>query len=301
MNHKIFTLFGIGTILGMQLMAMSSDPNARASEALGESGKTSLSPTKWLPLPGIARPSREVAISAPLEGMLAEIRVREGQRVEQGEILAVIDNRVARASVSVAEAAADRTGEIQQAREEVRFSQIHLDRQQQLKVATGGSGFELLEAETRYEKAKAALQSAEQEQRRAQQTLELERARLESHNIRAPFRGEVLQLPVQPGTTLTRDDQLVTLICVDQLVVELYVPLALYGQLKVGQEYPLVAGQPVHRTVTGRLDFVAPVIDSATGAFRAVFAVNNEDLTLPAGFTVQLDSPLPSHLTRLSP
>lgn len=301
MNHKILLLIWAGTMLGVQLVAVSGDPDRPANEA-SPGAKTNLSaPTKWMPLPGIVRPSREVAISAPLEGMLAEIRVREGQRVEQGEILAVIDNRVTQASVRVAEAAAVRTGEIRQAQEEVRFSQIHLERQQQLKAATGGSGFELLEAETRYEKAKAALQSAEQEQRRAEQTLELERARLESHNIRAPFRGEVLLLPVQPGTTLTRDDHLVTLICVDQLEVELYVPLALYGQLKVGQDYPLAAGQPVHRTVAGRLEFVAPVIDSATGAFRAVFAVENEDLKLPAGFSVHLDSQLPTNLTRLSP
>jgi membrane fusion protein (multidrug efflux system) len=285
----------------MQLVATSGDPDSRAGETLSGANRSASSPAKWMPLPGIARPSRQVAISSPLEGMLAEVRVREGQRVEQGEILAVIDNRVARASVCAAEAAADQSGEIQQAREEVRFSQIHLERQRQLKVATGGSGFELLEAETRHEKAKAALQSAEQAQRRAQEMLKLEIARLESHNIRAPFRGEVLRLPVQPGTTLTRDDQLVTLISVDQLEVELFVPLALYGQLQVGHEYPLVAGEPVQRTVTGRLEFVAPVIDSATGAFRTVFAVKNDDLALPAGFTVHLDTQLPSHLSSLSP
>jgi multidrug efflux pump subunit AcrA (membrane-fusion protein) len=131
--------------------------------------------------------------------------------------------------------------------------------------------------------------------------LELERARLESHNIRAPFRGEVLRLQVQPGTTLTRDDPLATLICVDELRVELYIPLALYGQLRVGEDYPIIAGEPVNRTVTARLEFVAPVIDSATGAFRTVFAVKNEDLKLPAGFAAHLDTQHSTHLTRLSP
>ena len=129
-----------------------------------------------MPLPGIVQPASQVTMSAPLEGMLMEIRVHEGQRVEPGEILAVIDNRVSQAAVKVARAAADRTGEIQQAREELKFATIHFERQQQLKAATGGSGFELLEAETRYEKAKAVLLSAEQDQCRAQESLALELA-----------------------------------------------------------------------------------------------------------------------------
>ena len=131
----------------------------------------------------LREPSSQVTMSAPVEGMLMEVRVREGQRVEQGEILAVLDNRVAQAAVHVARTAADQAGEIQQAREELNFSKIHFDRQLELKAATGGSGFELLEAETRYEKAKAALLAAEQNQRRAQGMLELELTRLEAHTF----------------------------------------------------------------------------------------------------------------------
>ncbi len=247
-------------------------------------------PVELAPLPGIARPASQVTMSATFEGMLMEVRVQEGQRVEQGEILAVVDNHIAQAAVKVARAAADHTGEIQQAREELNFAKIHLDRQLEFKAATGGAGFELLEAETRHEKAKAALLVAEQDQRRAQESLNLEIARLQAHDIRAPFSGEILRLHARPGATLTRDDDLLTIICVDQLEVDLYIPLAHYEKLQVGREYPLMAGAPVNRTVTASLKYVAPVIDSATSAVRTVFALDNHDQSLPAGFPAQLDT-----------
>jgi RND family efflux transporter MFP subunit len=299
-HHLLLTVVLVFPLLQLQFAASGEEPSKRAPDVRRTSEPVDRYPAEPLPLPGIVQPSSQVTMSAPVEGMLMEVRVREGQRVEQGDILAVLDNRVAQAAVNVARIAADQTGEIQQSREELNFSKIHFDRQLELKAATGGSGFELLEAETRYEKAKAALLSVEQNQRRAQGMLELELARLEAHNIRAPFSGEILRLQADPGATLTRDDDLLTIICVDELEVELYIPLAHYEQLQVGGDYPLVAGAPVNRTVTGRLKYVAPVIDSATRAVRAVFTLDNHDLNpnpnpnpnpkLPAGFSVQLDT-----------
>jgi HlyD family secretion protein len=283
----------IPVLLVLQLLhsnASGEEPSKRSLNARPPSSPRDRHPAELTPLPGIVQPSSQVTMSAPVEGMLMEVRVREGQRVEQGEILAVLDNRVAQAAVDVSRTAADQTGEIQQAREELNFSKIHFDRQLELKSATGGSGFELLEAETRYEKAKAALLSVEQNQRRAQGMLELEMARLESHNIRAPFHGEILRLHTDPGATLTRDDDLLTIICVDELELELYIPLVHYEQLQVGEDYPLAVGAPVNHTVIGRLKYVAPVIDSATGAVRAVFTLNNHDHKLPAGSSAQLDT-----------
>jgi HlyD family secretion protein len=258
-------------------------------------------PTEFLPLPGIVQPVNQVTMSAPLEGMLRELHVREGQRVEEGELLAVIDNRVAQAAVNAARAAADRSGERQQAYEDLKFAQEVLARQLVLKAANGGSEFELLEAQTRLEKAKAVLVSVEQDQVRAQQLLELEQARLEAHNIRAPFRGEIARLYAYPGTTLTRDDQLLTLIRVDELKAELHVALDFYQQLRVGVEYSLRAGPPVNHVVTGRLQYVAPVIDAASRTCRVVFTLDNHDQQLPAGFSVYLDTPIPpANLTQVA-
>ncbi len=98
-------------------------------------------------LPGVAVPSLQVIMSCPMEGMLMELHVREGQRVEAGQILAVMDNRVAQAAVAAARAGAERLAPIELARQELLFSQNLLQRLEALRTANAGSDFELLEAQ----------------------------------------------------------------------------------------------------------------------------------------------------------
>jgi RND family efflux transporter MFP subunit len=245
-------------------------------------------------LPGIAVPSRQVTMSCPMEGTLMELYVQEGCRVEADQVLAVMDNRVAQAAVATARAAAERMAPIELARQELLFSKNLLERFETLRTANAGSEFEVIEARTRVDKAKAALLAAQEEQRLSAERLKLELTRLETHSLRAPFAGQILRVEVLPGTTLTRDDDLLTLVRLTELEVELHVPLDFYNQLDTGNTYRLLAGAPVNKHVLGRLDFVAPMVDAATRTYRCIFTVNNEDLHLPAGFSVRLEMRSPT-------
>lgn len=245
-------------------------------------------------LPGVAVPSRQVTMSCPMEGMLMELHVQEGRRVEAGQVLAVMDNRVAQAAVATARAAAERTAPIELARQELVFSKNLLGRLETLRTANAGSEFEVVEARTRVDKAQAALLSAQEEQRLSAERLNLELTRLETHSLRAPFAGQILRVEVLPGTTLTRDDDLLTLIRLNELEVELHVSLDFYHQLDTGKTYRLLAGAPVNKHVQGRLDFVAPMVDAATRTYRCIFTINNEDLQLPAGFSVRFEMRSPA-------
>jgi RND family efflux transporter MFP subunit len=240
-------------------------------------------------LPGIAIPSRQVTMSCPMEGMLMELHVQEGRRVEADQVLAVMDNRVAQAAVATARAAAERTAPIELAQQELLFSKNLFERLETLRTANAGSEFEVIEARTRVDKARAALLAAEEEQRLSAERLKLELTRLETHSLRAPFAGQILRVEVLPGTTLTRDDDLLTLVRLTELEVELHIPLDFYNQLDTGKTYRLLAGAPVNKHVLGRLDFVAPMVDAATRTYRCVFTIDNADLHLPAGFSVRLE------------
>ena len=99
-----------------------------------------------IPIPGIVRPSKQVTMASPMEGMLMTLCVREGQQVEANDVLATIDNRVTQAAVNLAQAAADRSANLQHAHEELKFADSLLERLLKLQSANGGSDFELLEA-----------------------------------------------------------------------------------------------------------------------------------------------------------
>ena len=248
-------------------------------------------PAAQLPaLPGIVQPKKEVEVESQTLGTLMTVSVSEGQQVKEGEILAQIDNRVALTAVEVARATASGVAAVQHAREELSFAETLLDRLRALKLVNAGSDFELLETQSRVAKAKATLAAAEEDRERAKRTLELELAKLERYNIRAPFSGQIIDVKVDAGTTLTRDDILLTLIQLDELEVELHVPLDLYNRLEVGRSYTLIAGSPVNHSISAQLTFAAPVVNAATRTFRTIFTIDNHNLQLPAGFTVRLDS-----------
>ena len=54
----------------------------------------------------------------------------------------------------------------------------------------------------------------------------------------------------------------------------------------MGQAYPLRAEPPVDQTLIATLVAIDPVLDSGTQTFRCVFEIDNDQLSLPAGFLV---------------
>ena len=241
-------------------------------------------------IPGIARPAARVVLSAPLDGVLMTVLVKEGQLVQQGEILAVMDNRIGKAAVAAAQAAAARTAELDHARHELSLAEKILNRQTALVAGQAITQHQADEANTRVEKAKAEVARAQEARTQARFTLELEQARLEAHNIRAPFSGEVLQIHEFAGATLTDQSQLITLVSMSSLEVELHLPVSLFGTLKAGQSHQLLADAPVGKPLPATLKYAAPMIDSASMTFRCTFVIPNSDLKYPAGFAVKWHS-----------
>ncbi len=204
------------------------------------------------------------------------------------EVLAVIDDRVARRVVQVAEAAANQSAQISHAQHVLSLSQSRHDRLHSLNRTGSVTTYEIEEAFNDVRQAQASLQVAKQKHVHAQRQLELEQSRLESHTIRAPFDGKVVQVRATIGETIQGGNELLTLASLETLKVELHLPLEHYGRLRSGTEYELIADAPVNKKIVGRLRFISPNIDSPTKTFRCVFTIRNMEILLPSGFDVRL-------------
>jgi len=242
---------------------------------------------------GLAQPSLRTTMSPPIPGVLMEVRVAEGEMVEKGQILAVMDNRVALAAVRVAHVEANQGGAIEYAKYELALAESLLARLLALEQAHAGAQYELEEARVRRDQAQVKVRTAAEQQLLAERKLEMEEARLESHNIRAPFSGKILSIEGVAGTTMSPSDDLLTLVSLETIEAELHLPLVLFRVLQEGKTYRLRALAPVDREIQGRLRYAAPVIDSATGTFRCVFTIDNPNRSLPAGFAVRFDLSTP--------
>lgn len=161
----------------------------------------------------VRAPSR-AALGTPIAGVVDEVRVREGDAVEGGEILVTLDARETRAAVREAEAAlaevrAGTSQAIEEAEREARQAARDLERIRSVRAAGGLTPQRVEEAEQRAADAASRLASlraavtGESGQPasvvRAQATVDAARARLAQTRVTAPADGVVLTRSVEPG------------------------------------------------------------------------------------------------------
>ncbi len=237
---------------------------------------------------GVVQPRRNVTLSVPLDGVIDAVHVKEGQQVQAGDLLAVMDHRVPAAALRAAEATAARTAAIEEASHDVAFQTWLVDRLLAANAQAGANEYQIREAKFTLDLRIAAHARAVEDQTDAKRQLDLARARVEERFIRAPFDGRITRVDAGPGETLATTEPLVQLVNLRELETELHLPAAMYPQLRPGLTAALQAGPPVDRPLHAVLTFVDPVIDPATQTVRCLFVIDNRDHTLPAGFTVRL-------------
>jgi cobalt-zinc-cadmium efflux system membrane fusion protein len=269
------------------LATNTDDSEAEGVEGI-EGGEANPSVPSVEMLPGIAHPLQVAEISAAADGPLWKLFVAEGDTVDENAVLALIDNRVAVASVIAAQSSADRQAMLDAARAKVSLAEQFLNRIEQAASKKAASGLEVDEAMSRLLEAKAALQEGRESQRDALARLKIEQARLETYEIRAPFQGTVIKISPHLGETVSRGAPIVKIADINRLRAELYVPLVLVTSQKVGEVVELRADLPNRPLLKAKIVFIAPLVDAATQTIRVVVEIENSDKQLPAGFAVRL-------------
>jgi RND family efflux transporter MFP subunit len=235
---------------------------------------------------GVLVAREAVDVSSRVDGRVAEVRVRLGDRVMKNEVLASLDVRTLRDELAVVQAA------LRAARAEVeRFAlelaearERHARRRRALSAPVEAVSEEELSnaryqeqfAGPRLEGARA--RAAEQEARAALLEKDIEEAQ-----IRAPFNGVVTARYVSPGATVTRSTALVRLISADDLWVRFAVPEeeSVAATIRAGLAVTIKVDD-VEAELAGQVEKVAPEVDPAS---RMI--VVEARVVLPAGTSRQ--------------
>jgi RND family efflux transporter MFP subunit len=244
-------------------------------------------------LPAITQPINRADLTCSADGPLAAIWVAEGQEVKDGQKLALIDNRVAMATVEAARATAEKHASLRSARVKVTLARQYLSR---LKVAASknaASGVELDEAESRLEEALSQVNEGLEALREAEARLSIETARLNAHELVAPFSGTIVKIHKNVGETIGRDQVLISMVDVRKLRAEVFVPVDQISVLREQETVSLIAGLPGQPRISGTVVHIAPIIDAATRTVRAVVEIDNGQKALPSGFSILIDLSTP--------
>ena len=181
----------------------------------------------------IAKQSGDVA--AEIGGTVRQIKVAVGDRVEKGQVIAVLeaDTRKARAKVLAAELAGQRAL-LDIAKIELALAKQEMDRQARLKKsnAFNRSIYEtrlqnFARAQAQISRAKAAIAAKQA----GVAVLDLE---ISKSMITSPYAGVVVKRKTEQGSYVRSGDAVITLIADDRLEIEANVPALRIGGLRPG-------------------------------------------------------------------
>lgn len=214
----------------------------------------------------------EVQIASKIPGRLTEVRVNEGDKVLQGQLLARMDTRTleaqrsqaeaevlrARENLSAAEANVQlRQSELLLANQELKRSQELFRRgfasqqiidQQQARLNTGNAA--VLAAQAQVAAVKAAIGAALAQV--AQLTSEID-----DSSLRAPIDGIIQLRLAEPGEVLGAGGRVLLLIDPNDQYMNLYLPASVTGRLTVGDESRIVLDALPNQPLPAKISFVA--------------------------------------------
>ena len=275
--------FGIAVTIGVLVLVSAAVFASPPGQRSGRHPKTAK-------IRGHVTPSRQVELMAPLAEILEHIDVERGQRVNRGQTLARLDDKLQSVVVEAARLKAKSQAEIRRTSLDVEEAMENLQRITNASMRDAATATELTRARIAVGRAEAAHEQALETHAVAQASLKLEERRLIRHRIMAPFDGTVVHIEAEIGAMLTDEDPILTLADLDTLEAHVNVPAEHYGELTVGSVYAITAGAPINADLEATLKTVDPIIDTASQTFACVFTIDNRD-RMPAGFTVYLNWP----------
>lgn len=213
------------------------------------------------------------------EGRIVRLDADLGARVNPGQVMAILESP----EVGVTRA------ELHEAEALVRIQRENYDRERRLEAQGISSRKELLEAEAELRRAEAAVQSATERLR----TLGAADGEGAEFAVVSPFAGIVVQKHATLGEVASSSDQLFTVADLSRVWIELDIFERDLARVHRGQHAVVTTAAWPGRTFTGRVAYLADVLDVTTRTVRARVEVDNPSRELKPGMFASSEIELP--------
>lgn len=231
-----------------------------------------------LPPEGFARGNGRIEadlidISPRLAGRVAEVRVREGDRVDPGDVLATMDTtelnsqlRRAEAAVASAESAVSvAAAQVTEAEAKLALARSEQARAETLSSRGLLSPQDLDVRRTETQVAQAGLAAAEANVAMRQRAVDAEEAvraeiasRIDDSTLVAQGAARVLYRLVQPGEVIGSGGKLLTLVSLEDVYMEFFLPATEAPRVRIGDEARIVPDIMPDVAVPAVVSFVSP-------------------------------------------
>lgn len=294
MSRRNFTML----LLAGTALAGCNAPQAPASGSVSQPMAVQLATAREQPLDVLYRTSGTVrgrttaVLTSKTTGYVRSVAVRAGDRVQAGQVLAVLEANDTSASVRRAHAGLDQSMDARAeadsalvaAEAALRIAKTTHERVQSLHAAEAVSQQELDEAQARLHTATAQAEMARARVRMSSSRISQAKAEigeaqaaLDYSRIVAPFAGQVIERRVEPGSLAAPGMPLLVIEQEGRVLVEAPVEESRAASVALGDAVSVdieALGKPVQGTVGE----IVPIVDAASRAFLV-------KVDLPTGLT----------------
>ncbi|MBW4970284.1 efflux RND transporter periplasmic adaptor subunit [Croceibacter atlanticus] len=215
----------------------------------------------YLELQGSVETKQNIVISPEYNGLLERIYVKEGQRVNKGQLLAKIDD----GGISQ---------QLAQMETQLALAKTTFERRQRLWEQNIGSEIEYLQAKAQYEGQ--------------QNSVAQMRSQVGKTTIRAPFSGTIEDVIAEQGTVVASGQtQIMRLVSLEDMYIEAEIPEDYLTS--VSENTPVTINFPIlNKTVDSKVRQASNYISPSNRTFRIEVAVPNKDKSIKPNLTARL-------------
>lgn len=226
---------------------------------------------------GTVRAAETSTLASQMMGNVVEVRVHEGDRVQRGQVLAVIDDSQPHAAVDravAAQSAADQ--QLSAAESDLGLAETTLKRYRSLFERKSVSPQEFDVVSARYKAALARRDMARADQAQAQAALAQARTAFEYTRIRAPFDGVITEKKADPGTLASPGMPIFTLEDVRHYRLEANINESDLAYVKLNQAAPVIVDALGDAQMKGKVAQIVPAADPGSRSFVVKIDLPNE-------------------------
>jgi len=223
---------------------------------------------------GVIEAWKKINVTPDVGGKIAKIYVQEGDRVEEGELLAELDTKAIRLQLEAAKAG------LAVAEANYKDAQKNMERMERLKLEKAVS-------DQQYEKVRLAYEAAEAQLEQARSGLNLAQHSLDVSLMKAPFRGVVASRNAEVGDVInpmmgsfSSTSGVLTLMDFSRIKIAIDVSQQDFVRIKKGQVAHLRVTALPDRVFEGYVSLVNLTADPLTKKFKVEITAENPDLVL---------------------
>jgi HlyD family secretion protein len=213
----------------------------------------------------------DVSAKEPLR--VKEVRVQEGDLVKPGQVVVVLDTVTLDAQRAEAEARVAQAREqlaianaaIAKRKAEIALAEIEVERVRKMLAENASSQREFDVRTMTLASTKAALaedvarlDSAKQQITVALANVNTIQTRIQDATLVSPVLGRVLYRLAEPGEVLAAGGKALTIVNLEDVYMEIFLPSEQAGALKIGSEGRIVLDTQPNRSAVGYVTFVSP-------------------------------------------